>query len=310
MKVEVVLTEADIAQEFVEAIEARDLPEKFFYWFPRSAVEWSALIGTAELYGGLENTWKELAAHSAALAQHFKGRAPFISFGAGDGRRDRMLMDAFKKSGCECFYFPVDASQAMLEMACAGADDEDIETVGIKADISSPIHLVYAADAAEPPRLFILSGNTMGSFDPLAEIRYLAQSMKAEDRLIIDGEIFDGQESMARRDNPAARKFLMTLLANVGIGEDEGELRFNLKRDDRHDGLHLITRSFRAERDLSATVAGREIPMQRGERIGMNFQYTYTPEAFRWLLSEQGGFQILAEYESPDARFLTAVCKK
>ena len=43
MKVEVVLTEADIVQEFVEAIEARDLPEKFFFWFPRSAVAWTDL---------------------------------------------------------------------------------------------------------------------------------------------------------------------------------------------------------------------------------------------------------------------------
>src|ERR1039458_2885456 len=43
MKVEVVLTEADIAQEFAEAIEARDLPEKFFFWFPRSAAEWAPL---------------------------------------------------------------------------------------------------------------------------------------------------------------------------------------------------------------------------------------------------------------------------
>jgi hypothetical protein len=309
MKVEVVLTEADIAQEFVEAIEARDLPEKFFYWFPRSAVEWSALIGHAELYGGLWDTWKELAAHIGDLARHFKGRAPVISFGAGDGSRDRLLMDALKDAGSECFYFPVDASQAMLEMACAGADDEDIETVGIKADISSPVHLVYAADAAEPPRCFILSGNTMGSFDPLAEIRYVAQCMKPEDRLIIDGEVHDSQ-SMARRDNPAARKFLSTLLANVGIGEDDGEIRFNLKRDDRHDGLHLITRSFRAGRDLSATVAGQEISLQRGERIGMNFQYTYTPEAFRWLLSQQGGLGILSEHLSPDGRFLTAVCKK
>ena len=310
MKVEVVLTEADIAQEFAEAMEARDLPEKFFYWFPRSAVEWSALIGHAELYGGLWETWKELAANNADLARHFKGKAPVISFGAGDGSRDRLLMDSLKKAGCECFYFPVDASQAMLEMACAGADDEDIETVGIKADISSPVHLVYAADAAEPPRLFILSGNTMGSFDPLAEIRYLAQCMKREDRLILDGEIHDVQHSMARRDNPASRKFLSTLLANVGIGEDDGEIRFSQKRDDRHDGLHLITRSFRAARDISATVAGQEIPLQRGESIGMNFQYTYTPEAFRWLLAEQGGLQILAEHRSPDGRFLTAVCKK
>src|ERR1022692_4890138 len=62
MKVEVVLTEADIAQKFVEAVEARDLPEKFFFWFTRSAAEWAALGEHAELYGGLWETWKEIAA--------------------------------------------------------------------------------------------------------------------------------------------------------------------------------------------------------------------------------------------------------
>src|SRR5664279_4152725 len=310
MKVEVVLTEADIAQEFAEAMEARDLPEKFFYWFPRSAAEWSALIGHAELYGGLWDTWKELAANNGDLARHFPKRAPVISFGAGDGSRDRLLMDSLKRAGCECFYFPVDASQAMLEMACAGADDEDIETVGIKADISSPVHLVYAADAAEPPRLFILSGNTMGSFDPLAEIRYVAQCMTPGDRLIIDGEMHDVQKTMARRDNPAARKFLNALLASVGISDSDGEIRFDHKTDSRHQGLHLITRYFRAARDLSATVAGEEIQLQRGEHVGMNFQYAYTPEAFRWLLHDHGGLEIEKEYGSPDARFLTAICRK
>src|SRR5947209_7491312 len=201
MKVEVVLTEADIAQEFAEAIEARDLPEKFFFWFPRSALAWITLVERAELYGGLWDTWKQIAATAPALARHFHGRAPVISFGAGDGLRDRLLMKALKDAGCEPLYFPVDASQTMLELACGGADDEDIATTGIKADISSPVHLVYAADAAEPPRLFILSGNTMGSFDPLAEIRYVAQCMKPEDRLIVDGELYDPKLTMERRDN-------------------------------------------------------------------------------------------------------------
>ena len=310
MKVEVVLTEADIAQEFAEAIEARDLPEKFFFWFPRSAAEWAALAENTELYGGLADSWREIAAGAPVLAKHFGGRVPVISFGAGEGSRDRLLMSALKDCGCECHYFPVDASQAMLEMACAGADDQDIETVGIKADISSPVHLVYAADAAEPPRLFIMSGNTMGAFDPLAEIRYIAQSMKPDDRLIIDGEVFDESTSVARRDNPSARKFVSALLAGVGIGATDGDIGFNLKRDDRREGLYLITRYFRAERDLSATVAGQEIPLERGERIGMNFQYAYTPSAFRWLLSEQGGLEILKEYPSPDGRFLTALCRK
>jgi len=310
MRVEVVLTEADITQEFVEAIEARDLPEKFFYWFPRSAAEWASLVGDAELYGGLQVTWKQIAENADGFARHFGAKVPVISFGAGDGSRDRQLMTALKDRGCECLYFAVDASQAMLEIACSGAEDDDLEAAGIKADISSPVHLVYAADAAEPPRLFILSGNTMGAFDPLAEIRYVAQCMKPADRLIVDGELYDEQKTMARRANPLARKFLWSLLASLGIGDEDGEIRFNNKRDERRDGLHLIARHFRAGRDLSATVAGQEIALQRGEHIGLNFQYTYTPEAFRWLLAEHGGLEIRKEYASPDGRFLTAVCAK
>jgi len=309
MKVEVVLTEADIAQEFAEAMQARDLPEKFFFWSPRSALAWAALSQETELYGGLTDTWNAIAAGAAPLAQYFGRRVPVISFGAGDGARDRLLMNALKSAGCECMYFPVDASQPMLELACAGADDDDIETVGIKADISSPVHLVYASDAAEPPRLFIISGNTMGSFDPLAEVRYIAQSLRSGDRLILDGEVYS-DAVMARRDNPAVRKFVSALLSGVGIASSDGEIQFDEKRDERRDGLHLVTRYFRAERDLCAMVGGEDVPLQRGERIGLNFQYVYTPESFRWLVEEHGGLQVLSEYTSPDGRFLTAICKK
>ena len=72
---------------------------------------------------------------------------------------------------------------------------------------------------------------------------------EAGDRLIIDGEIYDERKTMARRDNPAARNSC-ALLANVGIADEDGEIRFNPKRDERHEGLHLITRYFRAERDF------------------------------------------------------------
>jgi uncharacterized SAM-dependent methyltransferase len=310
MKVEVVLTEADIAQEFAEAMEARDLPEKFFFWSPLSALAWRSLSADTELFGGLTETWKTIAAHAPSLAQLFGNRVPVISFGAGDGARDRILMHALKEAGCECRYFPVDASQAMLELACAGADDDDFDTTGIKADISSPVHLVYASDAAEPPRLFILAGNTLGSFDPLAQVRYVTQCLRGGDRLIVDGELYHETATIARRDNPSVRRFIAALLSGVGINSQDGEIRFHHKRDERHEGLHLIARNFRAARDLSATVAGEDVPLERGEHIGLNFQYTYTPESFRWLVEEHGGLQIVAEYSSPDGRFLTTICKK
>jgi hypothetical protein len=99
MKVEVVLTEADISQEFAEAIEARDLPEKFFFWFPCSAAEWSKLAEDNELYGGLSESWKNICATAPALSQHFGGKVPVISFGAGDGARDRLLLGCLNDAG-------------------------------------------------------------------------------------------------------------------------------------------------------------------------------------------------------------------
>ena len=310
MRVEVVLTEADIAQEFAEAMEARDLPEKFFFWSPLSALAWRSLSTDPELFGGLTETWKTIAAQAPSLLLPFGSRVPVISFGAGDGSRDRILMNALKEAGRECRYFPVDASQAMLELACAGADDDDFDTTGIKADISSPVHLVYASDAAESPRLFILAGNTLGSFDPLAQVRYVTQCLRGGDRLIVDGELYHETATMARRDNASVRSFIATLLSGVGISGQDGDIRFSHKQDERHEGLHIITRHFRAERDLSATVGGEEVSLERGEHIGLNFQYTYTPESFRWLVEEQGGLEIISEYPSPDGRFLTAICRK
>jgi uncharacterized SAM-dependent methyltransferase len=310
MKVEVVLTEADIVQEFVEAIEARDLPEKFFFWFPRSAVAWTDLSKDAGLYGGLNETWRQIAGQASEIVREFGKTVPVISFGAGDGQRDRLFLAALAQAGRNCRYFPVDASQSMLEFACSAGDDEDTETTGIKADISSPVHLVYAADAAEPPRVFIMAGNTMGAFDPLAEIRYLSQAMHSGDRLIIDGELYQDEKTLELRSAPAVRDFMTALLGGIGIDPDDGEVRFNHKRDDRHDGLHLITRYFRAEQDITATAAGHQIALQRGEHIGLNFNYVYTSEAFRWLVGEHGGLEILQEWASPDTRFLTLLCRK
>jgi hypothetical protein len=57
-------------------------------------------------------------------------------------------------------------------------------------------------------------------------------------------------------------------------------------------------------------VGGQEISIQRGENIGMNFQYIYEPDAFRWLVGEHGGLEIVREYLSPDGRFITAMCRK
>src|SRR5689334_15775104 len=99
MNIEVLLTESEIAEELAESIEARDLPEKFFYWTPLSVQCWKELSARSD--ETLRQTWEGLAAKAPDLTRGFPGRVPVISFGAGEGLRDREVLKALKLAGRE-----------------------------------------------------------------------------------------------------------------------------------------------------------------------------------------------------------------
>jgi hypothetical protein len=305
MNIEVLLTEAEIAEEFAESIAARDLPEKFFYWTPQSVKAWEAVAARSEEC--LRGTWESLAARAADLTKPFGARVPVISFGAGDGLKDRVLLRALVAAGRDVKYFPVDASQQLLETACAGAEDDDVEALGIKADISSPMHMVLAADVSEAPRLFLMVGNTLGGFDPMDQIRHVADCVKKGDILILDTNLHPGVPVTPTDEQ---RRFVFAPLATAGVVADDGELEFSERPDDRLDGMIMLTRRFVASRDLRLLVAGNEISVERGERILLNFRYLFTVEAFRWLLTGHAGLRIVTEMPSADGKILTAVCIK
>ncbi len=305
MNIEVLLTEAEIADEFAESLEARDLPEKFFYWQPASVKAWQEIERTS--HESLVPTWAALAGRAADLVKGFAGRVPVISFGAGDGSKDRAILKSLLAAGREVKYFPVDASQNMLEMACAAAEDEDCDVLGIKADISSPMHLMLAADVSEAPRLFLMVGNTLGGFDPLDQIRHVAGCLHAGDILLVDGQIYE-QET----EYPTAQheNWVFSPLASVGITPEDGGMKFAETADDRWEGLYLLTRRFQTARDLSIRSMGRQIQIARGERIVMNFRFRFTREGFHSLLTRHARLKIVAEIPSADGRYVTAVCTK
>src|SRR5580698_7931342 len=227
MNIEVLLTEAEIADEFAEAMEARDLPEKFFYWTPLSVRAWRALAAGAN--ESLRPTWDALALKAGELTKSFGARVPVISFGAGHGTKDRIILKALREAGREVKYYPVDASQTLLEIACAGAEDDDCEALGLKADISSPVHLLLAADVSEAPRLFLMVGNTLGGFDPLDQMKHVAGCLHKGDILIVDGRIDEGGDT---EPSEAQKRFVFAPLASAGIAPEDGELKFVENRDD------------------------------------------------------------------------------
>ncbi|MEW6730102.1 MAG: L-histidine N(alpha)-methyltransferase [Acidobacteriota bacterium] len=285
LNIKVCLSENQLAEEFYAALTTRNLPEKFFYWFPLSVRAWLNLCGEGP-YKNFSRSQRLLVDSAADISARLTGDGyEVLSLGPGNGEKDLFLLDRVGPARIER-YLAVDASQALLEIAAAKLQEAGYNVVGIKADLANCEHIrALAANAQTPPRLVLLLGNTLGAFDPLEFVPRLLELLRPEDRLLVDGEIFRGQETMAGYDNPINRQFAFAPWRSVGVKEADGELRFVAREDTRRTGLYVIAKDFSPLHDLKLIIAGEPLHLCTGERVAMNFSYKYYPETFRELWS-------------------------
>jgi uncharacterized SAM-dependent methyltransferase len=305
--VTVLVTERQLADEFVASFRARRLAEKFFYWFPLSVRAWLELCSDSE-YRNYVRSRSLIARSAGELAAFFEpGPLEVLSLGSGQGDKDLILLEALRSRGVDARYLPFDTSQALLELAAAGASGAGFPTSGFKADFTSAGDVRAVGPAPDgPARLTMVIGNTLGAVDPLAFARDLGALMRAGDLLLVDGELFGGPDTMAGYDNPINRRFAWAPLHSIGIGEEDGELVFESADDERLPGLHLIRKHFRADRPLAAMTGGEAFRLDAGGRLAMNHSYKYSRDSFLRILAD-AGLVVCWDGTSDDGRFLMAL---
>lgn len=308
--VDVLLSEEQIAEEFFAALSARYLPEKFFYWLPLSVKAWLDLCRGAE-YKNFARSLRLVSSHAEQVAQQIP-RAAFsvISLGAGQGDKDLLLLEALRQAGHAVSYRPVDSSQALLERACAGATQAGFPARGLKADLVNRGHVSQMNADAKRSRLLLLLGNTLGGFGPLEFVSILREIVRPGDWLLLDGEIFSGNETMAGYDNPINRRFAFAPLRSIGIGEEDGALRFESLADSRREGLYLVGKYFVVGRRRELVVAGKPLWLERDEKVSMSSSYKYTRAAFLEIVRQDVGLEVVGEYVSEGERFLMVLARR
>ncbi len=306
LEIDVLLTENTLTEDFLSGLERRYLSEKFFYWFPLSVKAWLDLCQGSQPYKNYTRSFQLISRHAAEVAAQCPGpRIEVVGLGAGQGDKDLLVLRALGTNGCALAYRPVDSSQALLEIALQRASDVGFEARGLKADLEDPRTTERLAAAADQPRLFLLLGNSLGVFDPFEFLKALRRLLRPEDRLLLDAEIYQGQDTMAGYDNAVNRRFAFAPLASLGLEEGrDGALVFDRRTDARLEGLHLVNKHFEAARRLKVLVAGRWVELEAGEKIAMNPSWKYSSEAFCKLLREISGFELVREFPSEDERFL------
>jgi uncharacterized SAM-dependent methyltransferase len=195
-----------------------------------------------------------------------------------------------------------DFSQALLELALAGADGTARTRRGVKFDVADDAHLRVLSGNGQAT-IYAVLGNTLGAFGALHFPARLREIMAPGDRALFDGEIFDEAETLQGYDNPTNRRFAFSPLAGVGLSEHDGELHFELRRGS--SGIHEVAKFFVSARDLEVRVAGAGLRLQAGEKILMSSSIKYDEDAF-YPLIENGGFAIELAAKSEDGKFLLA----
>jgi uncharacterized SAM-dependent methyltransferase len=302
------LTEADLADEFARAVAARQLPEKFFYWFPLSVKAWLALCQDGP-YRNFVRSDALVRQSLSLLTQRLPKAAAIevVSLAAGHGAKDLHILTALAQAGKSVRYMPVDAGLSLLEMACARSITVGIPHHGIKADLTNPKHVAALRAKDNTPRLFLLLGNSLGAFDPPAMLGALRPLLRENDLLLLDGEIGHDRETLAGYDNPVNRAFALAPLLTIGLSESDGRLVFEA-RPDLRPGLHRLGKYFELVKDVTISVAGLPLALQAGERISMNHSGKYSREGFAGLLAENR-LTPVKELLSDDGRFLMVLAR-
>ena len=301
LAVSVLLTEHEIAAQFADSLARGYLGEQFFYWLPLSVEAWVALCHSPE-YRNADRALTLLSRTGSRLAELWPAADTICGLGCGEGSKDRVLLDAFR---CP-LYIGADFSLGLLELALVTAGPSAGEVRGFKLDIGSDQHLAALAAAVSQSgrsAIYAVLGNTLGAFDPDRFPARLRKLLRPQDRVLFDGEIFAGEETLRGYDHPTNRRFAFAPLASLGLTEHDGELRFELRLGST--GLHEVIKSFIPARDLHLNIAGREVFLRRNEPLRMSSSLKYDEAAFRQRI-ERGGLRIELFQKSEDGRFLLA----
>jgi uncharacterized SAM-dependent methyltransferase len=317
--VRVLLTEQEIAADFRRALTARFLDEKFFYWLPLSVAAWVELASAAQQdYRNTSRAVQLIETSAPEVTRQWSHMKSLCGIGCGEGSKDEFLLTAFRAAPAAAGldYLAADFSHALVEMACARAlraaaacpepAAAGQRVSGMKLDVMREEHLraLVAAARGAGPCLFAVLGNTLGAFGPAAFPARLRALLGPDDRVLFDGELFAGTETLRGYDNPVNRRFAFAPLASLGLEDGrDGDLIFELRPP--RAGVHELAKFFAARRDLELDLAGSRLRLAAGERLRMSGSIKYEREAFLQLI-ESAGFAVELLRESDDGRFLLA----
>jgi L-histidine Nalpha-methyltransferase len=290
----------NVRRDLLGSLRRRQINHKFHYDSVKQTQQWLALHRAyspsrtdADCAGTYDRSFEAAVKHVAARRVHL------IGLGCGGGQKDTRLLRLLKDAGKQVSYTPSDVSTAMVLVAWQAAQ------AVLPAEQCSPLvcDLGSADDLpavlsehtpAEAARLITFFG-MLPNFEPAVILARLAALVRPSDYLLLSANLAPGddyaagvQRILPLYDNALTRDWLLTILLDLGVEREDGELRFAVEDDSGGVGLKRVAAHFRFLRARKICVDEERLEFNCGDDITLFFSYRHTPALVRSLLGRYG----------------------
>jgi len=307
----------NVRRDLLASLRTRRVNHKFHYDSVQQTQKWLALH---QAYSPTRNDAACRAAYEqgyqAAAARVKSPRVHVIGLGCGGGQKDTRLLKLLKTRGREVDYTPCDVSLAMVLVArrAALAVVSEKNCFPFVCDLATADDLPAVLDSrpAPPATQLITFFGMIPNFEPRDILPKLASLVRPGDFLLFSANLAPGKNYGAgvkavlpQYDNPLTRDWLMTFLLDLGIGRNDGKLRFKVEACWSRGNEALTARSVSAKgkpRLLTSSPTMETVELKRiaanfhfrrrcrievedaafdfraGEALRLFFSYRYTPE--------------------------------
>lgn len=287
-----------------DSLRARRMQHKFHYDTPKQALRWLRLH---EALSPARTDPEAGRLYDAAFAEGIAAlgsarNVAVISLGCGGGQKEAQLLQLLSASRPEATlrYVPVDVSVALALTARAAALE-----AGLKAEAIRPLvaDLGLAEDwksalagvLEEESRRVVCFFGMLPNFLPSFALASLAGFLRPSDLLIVSANLAPGPDYAAgvarvlpQYDNRLTREWLWSVLLDLGVERDAGEMSFRIAPCPEGSGLLRIESAVTFTRAVRIEFAGEVFDYEAGGRFELFFSYRHTPERLAALLAPHG----------------------
>lgn len=298
------VSDADLELRLEQCLRKKSLPDYFLYLGHQGVDNWLDLDRSAE-FPIAERLSDLLRDNIGILIKQLPAVVDMVSIGAGDGKKELMILQQLYDGARQVSYFAVDISREMVDEALKAVENIPIETTGIT---SFGENLYEIGQIWNQPVLLCFLGNNFCNYDPNFLLTSINEVLTNEDYFLFDchlkPEEDPGQQwqEKVKKAYRCDRNIQFNIGPLVRRGLDPKHCRFSLDLLPLETKTGNVMRTRKKIEILERTVLlcnGRDIVFEPGDDINMGLTYKYTLGQVRMYL-EFYGFHITDEVTNSD----------